>query len=177
LKNFHPGCPEELLEMGLLKSRSLHSERHALGSPECRPMGRECDDCRALWIGAQAAVDALNVVPIARGADDDLPAFGSSLAVKVRSIGPKDYDDRTRLLLGERVGLLKRVGRQVYGEAFAVSGSDCGQVLRAQVLVGIRETSFAPVCLDKLSEHLRVDLVAVSGKIAGDVVPPEFVLR
>jgi hypothetical protein len=151
------------------------SERDALGSPECRPVGRKPDDCGARRICAEAAVDALEVLPVALGADDHIPAFGGVLDVAVRGIGRQDHDHRARLFSGECVCVLECVGRQVDRKAGAVGSSDRRQVVLGRVLVAVCEATLASVCRDKIGEHLSVDLLAVAGKIPADVVPPERV--
>src|SRR3974377_41549 len=73
-----------------------------LGSAECTPVDRESDDCRTLRIRAQPAVDALNVLSVALGADDDLPTFGGLLDIVIRGIFPKDHNHWARILPAAR---------------------------------------------------------------------------
>jgi len=97
--------------------------------------------------------------------------------VVASSVGREDHNDRTRLLTRELVCFLEGVSRQVDRETLAIGVTDRRQVLGAGVLVTVREAPLAAVCVDKLGEHQRVDLVAAAGEIASDVVSPELAFR
>jgi len=131
----------------------------------------ESDDEASVTLGAESARIARNACNTLRRANDNLVAGGRSEPVGTvlrnnRSDGQSSF--------GERIGMCDGVRRKVYHESVAISGADPPQICDGCRLVSIRETAPASVCFGQLRQRHTVNLVAVAGKIARLIVPPQL---
>jgi hypothetical protein len=87
-------------------------------------------------------------------------------------------DDRSAVDVGEFVGFGKSVGAEIDAETVPVCishGCRIADGLRGVArhrFVGVRPAAFALVGADQLAQHVGVDIVALTGEVAGLVVSP-----